>query len=108
MPRTVEFGGLKWTVFPVDRNDFSLLPRDKVGLINHTDGIICWRKTGEEYDKITILHELLHFCFPRVRESEVDRADWVLKEALEAFGVDLSPLTNEKQGTKRKRKRRRA
>jgi len=90
--KTVRFCGRRWRIRRVDADDFATLPRDKLGIIDCNDGILTYRKTDDEGEQITILHEVLHFAFPRARESDVDRADWILKDALEAFGVDLSPM----------------
>ena len=91
--RKVRFHGREWTVVRVDMEDYQTLDRALQGEIHPQHNIIFYRAGHPDTEIITMLHELEHYCFPQLEEDSVERGDATLKDALEAFGVDLSPLT---------------
>jgi hypothetical protein len=91
--RVVKFGGRLWVIERVDNEtNAPNLQRSNLGEINMVDNVISYRAPNEDTALIVLFHELIHHACPTLPEREVNRADSMLKDSIEAFGVDLSPM----------------
>jgi hypothetical protein len=93
--RKVRFAGRTWTVARVSRATKlgDHLGENDSAKIDPENCVIVFRSIGSTEDALTsLLHEILHEVFPTASEQAVLAADSKMKDALEAFGVDLSPM----------------
>lgn len=106
--RHVDFGGRVWTVVlvPWPRKAVGPLGKEAVGTIDEDNNIILVREGPNAI--ISFIHEISHWAYPSLEDDPVTcpkcefnfgiqndllRGDGLLTEALTAFGVDLSPIT---------------
>jgi hypothetical protein len=92
--RDVSFAGRTWLVVrvPFKTRKVGTLKKNDWAAIDLEDGVILFRHTNDDMAIISLLHELSHIAYPDVKELHIEQGDARLKEALESFGVDLSPL----------------
>lgn len=92
--KTLTFGGREWLVINVPWKT-RVVDNLRANVTAHIDedmGIIMFRSYNPDLAKIAVLHELLHFSFPALKEIDLHLGDSMLKSSLDAFGIDLSPL----------------
>jgi len=93
MQRVTQWGGRMWVTLriPGDTPAGPLRSKD-LGCNDPDRSLIMYRTINPDTDIITLLHEISHIAYPNATEEDIQRGDTVLKDALEGFGVDLSPM----------------
>ncbi|MGH7178826.1 MAG: hypothetical protein ACREJC_15715 [Tepidisphaeraceae bacterium] len=88
------FKGRTWLVVRVPWKTRAVLSLRKQdwAYVDTDNGIILFRSFNDDMAVIALLHEISHIAYPEVGERHIEHGDSTFKDALEAFGVDLSPL----------------
>lgn len=85
--------GKKWAIYRVlDEANVEILDGNARGICDPERSRIAFRARDRDTELLTIFHEAIHPSCPRLKDSDVEIAAIALKTALEAFGVDLSPM----------------
>ena len=92
--RDIYFKGRTWLVIrvPYKTKKVGPLRKNDWAFVDLHDGIILFRHTNDDMAIISLLHEISHIVYPDVRELHIENGDSSMKDALEAFDVDLMPL----------------
>ena len=92
--RHVDFGGRVWTVVmvPWAAKPVPPLRRNESACIDSDMSLIMFRVSNLDTAKISLVHEILHYAFPALTERDLATGDFIFKDALDAFGVDLDAL----------------
>ncbi len=70
------------------------LTRKCTAIVDEDASLIIFRSHNRDLAKISVMHELIHICFPTLKEQALDLGDSAIVLFLEAFGVDLYPLVD--------------
>jgi len=93
--RVIYWEAADWTIekIPAGVNRTDNVEESNQGVIRCDEKLITFKYMNDDQAALCILHELLHKALPSIDEEEIiKRAEVVIKSALEAFGVDLSPM----------------
>ena len=85
--------GKKWAIYRVlDEENRDILDGYSRGICDPERSRIAFRARDRDTELLTIIHEVIHPSCPKLKDADVEIAAIAIKTAMEAFGVDLSPM----------------